>query len=76
MRTTLDLALLRWTVVCEQWSNLASGSHPQLGAFLAGWYACDMGAVMPTGAELGRFKDSYRRGWHEAEQQIEILERT
>ena len=66
----MDLALTRWAVVCRQWHELSGGSTPLLGAFLAGWYCRCIGASMPD--ELGDFKDSFRRGWIEAEQQIEI----
>lgn len=74
MKTTIDLALIRWSVVCRKWHDFSSGSAPNLGAFLAGWFLKDSGAQhMPE--DLGLFVDSFRVGWREAEEQIEILSR-
>lgn len=67
---TLDLGLIRWSVMCDKWNDLAQGSAPQLGPFLAGWFTRAMGAEMPS--DLGMFRDSYRVGWREADTQISI----
>lgn len=75
MRTSLDLALIRWSVVCRTWHDLSSGNAPQLGAFLAGWYWRDMGNPMPQRTDLGTFCDSFRVGWREADAQIIIMKR-
>ncbi len=66
----LDLALIRWAVVCQSWADLAAGSAPLLSAFLAGWCCRCIGASQP--ADLGQFRDSFRVGWREADQQVEI----
>ncbi|GAA5124615.1 hypothetical protein JIN84_12905 [Luteolibacter yonseiensis] len=70
---TLELALIRWSVMCKTWGELAAGHAPHLPAFLAGWMCRQIGASMP--AELGQFRDSFRVGWREADQQIEIASR-
>lgn len=66
----MDLALARWSVVCESWGELAGGHAPYLPAFLAGWYTRQIGVEMPD--DLGTFKDSYRVGWREADQEVAI----
>ena len=66
----LDLALIRWAVVCQSWAELASGSAPLLSAFLAGWCCRCIGASQPS--DLGQFRDSFRVGWREAGQQVEM----
>ena len=74
MKTTLDLALIRWAVVCHQWRE-NGGIHPQLGAFLAGWFLRDCShknAIRPDGMA---FRDSFRRGWQEADTEIAIIDR-
>lgn len=74
MRTTLDLALTRWSVVSRKWHELSSNSAPVLGAFLAGWYWRDMGNAMPLRSEIGTFCDSFRVGFREADDWNAILE--
>lgn len=73
MKTTLDLALIRWSVVCKEWGELSSGFYPNLGAFLSGWFWKDMGNELPK--ELGEFRDSFRKGYQESEFMLEILNR-
>lgn len=75
MTTTLDIALIRWSVVCRQWDALSSNSAPILGAFLAGWYWRDMGNELPGREQLGTFVDSFRVGWHESDAMITIQQR-
>ena len=72
----LDLALIRWSVKCTALGELAAGAEPLLGAFLAGWYCRCIGASLPE--DLGQFRDSFRAGWKEADDfiQIEINSRT
>lgn len=76
MTTTLDLALARYAVVHKQWSDLASGNSPVLGPFLAGWYWRDMGCELPPREQIKDFKDSFGKGWAEADDFVEILSRT
>ncbi len=64
-----DLALTRWSVMCIVWRDLA-GDHPNLTAFLAGWGCRCIGAAMPEKIEA--FRDSFRVGWKEADDQIAI----
>jgi len=71
---TLDLALIRWSVVHRRWHELAS-DMPYLPAFLAGWGMRVMEADMPPAEALGTFKDSFRVGWREADEQLAILAR-
>lgn len=68
----LELALVRWSVVHRRWHELASDC-PLLGAFLAGWYCRCIGATEPQ--NVGVFRDSFRTGWREADDQIEIAAR-
>lgn len=67
-----ELALTRWSVVCIIWRDLAS-DHPNLTAFLAGWGCRCIGAAMPETIET--FRDSFRVGWREADDQITIASR-
>ncbi|RRJ96822.1 hypothetical protein Ga0100231_023945 [Opitutaceae bacterium TAV4] len=73
MILSLDIALIRWSVVCRQWEGFSAGNAPLLGAFLAGWYCRSIGASMPE--DVGQFRESFRVGWREADQQIEIESR-
>jgi hypothetical protein len=66
----LDLALIRWSVVCEKWEQLANGSAPNLGAFLAGWYMRCVGLPQPEQHHI--LRDSLRAGWAHANDQIAI----
>lgn len=72
MKTTLDLALIRWSVVCRQWHDFG-GDAPMIGPFLAGWFMRDMKADMPEQLSLGTFRDSFRKGWGECDTQLAIL---
>lgn len=72
MRTTLDIALTRWAVRCRTWHDMG-GDHPQLGAFLAGWFARDCGLPLPHVIPVN-VRDSLRIGWKEADDHIAILE--
>jgi hypothetical protein len=65
-----ETALIRWSVVCRSWQDLAAGHQPEIGPFLAGWFTRCMGASTP--ADLGQFRDSFRVGWREADTHIEI----
>lgn len=73
MKTTLDLALTRWSVMCIAWHDQSAGHHPQLGAFLAGWFRRDMG--MPLDEPPNWCRDSYRVGYREADNMIKIQQR-
>lgn len=66
----MDLALIRWSVVCVSWAELSSGHAPHLPAFLAGWYCRQIGASRPE--NVGDFKDSFNVGWREADTTIAI----
>jgi hypothetical protein len=72
--TSLDMALVRWSVVCGSWRELG-GDFPDVGAFLAGWFLRVLGAEMPPREKLGRCPDSFRVGWREADTQIVIASR-
>ena len=73
MPLTIDIALIRWSVVCGTWDDMSSGHAPNLQAFLAGWCCRVIGATMPIC--LGTMRDSFRVGWREADQQVEIAAR-
>ena len=73
MPLTLDIALIRWSVVCASWGELSSGHAPNLQAFLAGWCCRVIGATTPIC--LGPMRDSFRVGWREADQQVQIADR-
>lgn len=75
MKTTLDLALTRWSVKCASWGELSSGNHPILGVFLTGWFWRDMGNPLPSREDIGPFCDSYRCGWMEANTMIAVMQR-
>lgn len=72
MRLTLDLAIIRYSVICESWQRLSPGFTPVLGAFLAGWFCRDMGSKADESVAGGRFRDSWRAGWTEADSQLAI----
>lgn len=69
----LDVALVRWSVVCRTWQETAAGHQPDLGAFLAGWYMSQLTSEMPR--LKSSFRDSFRAGWHEAETMTAIAAR-
>ena len=68
----LELALVRWSVVHRGWHEIG-GDCPLLQAFLAGWSCRCIGASMPE--DVGQFRDSFRVGWREADDQITIASR-
>lgn len=68
----LDLAFIRWSVVHRGWHEIG-GDCPLLLAFLAGWSCRCIGASQPI--DLGTFRDSFRVGWREADDQIAIASR-
>jgi hypothetical protein len=68
----LELAFIRWSVVDRGWTEF-SGDGPLLSAFLAGWLCRCIGTSEPL--NLGTFRDSFRVGWREADDQIIIMGR-
>lgn len=66
----LEMSFIRWSVVCLRWSAISSGGAPILQAFLAGWLCRCIGTTVPE--EVGQWRDSFRVGWREADQQIAI----
>lgn len=68
----LELAFIRWSVVHRGWHEIG-GDCPLLLAFLAGWSCRCIGASMPE--DVGQFRDSFRVGWREADDQIAIASR-
>ena len=66
----LDLAMIRWSVVCQSWNELAAGNAPILSVFLTGWGWRAMDLDLPK--DLGRFRDSFRVGYREADAQVTI----
>ncbi|MEM9369098.1 MAG: hypothetical protein AAGD07_24185 [Planctomycetota bacterium] len=70
---SLELALVRWSVVHQRWSELASGDTPYLPAFLAGWCLRAIGVSEPPNVE--QYRHSFRAGWVEASEQIVIASR-
>lgn len=71
---SLDYAILRFAAAHHDNENRAGGSSPHLPAFLAGWFCAASGVPMP--AELGTFRDSFRRGYREQTQSAEIAGRS
>lgn len=67
---SFELALIRWSVVCQSWQSLSAGHIPQLTAFLAGWGCRCLGIPIPT--EYHELRDSFRVGWREADSEISI----
>ena len=68
---TLDFALIRFAVVAVKWERL--GQFPYLPSFLAGWFCRAIGASEPE--NVGVFRDSFRAGWTESDQQQVIAAR-
>jgi hypothetical protein len=68
----LELAIIRYAVVCERWQKLTPGHTPYLNAFLAGWL---MRTIDEPNDYSGTGKDSFRAGWTEADMQLEIQSR-
>lgn len=66
----LDLALIRWSVVCERWSKLSSRSAPTLGSFLGGFYSRCVGIPLPAHDHI--LRDSLATGWRQADEQTVI----
>jgi len=69
----IELALIRWSVVSMRWNELSTSNAPLLTAFLAGWCCRCVGATFPDNPRT--FRDSFRVGWREAEDQIIIASR-
>lgn len=66
----LDLAVIRYSVVCEKWGNLSNSAAPHFGAFLAGWYMRCVGLPPPMQYHISR--ESLRAGWAQANEQVAI----
>lgn len=66
----LELALVRWSVVCQSWQSMSAGHSPLLTAFLAGWGCRCIGIEIPS--QYHEFRDSFRAGWREADTEISI----
>ena len=73
MELSMELALIRWSVVHIRWHELASGHVPHLAAFLAGWNCRCIGSTFPE--DPGPSKASIFHGWKEADEQIAIESR-
>ena len=73
MTVNLELAIIRYSVVCCRWQSLAAGFQPELNAFLAGWCCRVIGADKPE--NCGMLKESFNAGWEEARAHIVIAER-
>ena len=73
MQTSLDLALIRWSVMHRKWHELAN-DMPCLGAFLAGWFLRDMSPKGTQPPPVASFRNSFRVGWREADSEIAIME--
>ena len=69
----IELALIRWSVVHQRWSDFSSGNMPCVKAFLAGWFCRTIEADEPL--DKGQYRDSFRAGWVEASEQIVINNR-
>ena len=69
----MELAIIRYAVVCQGWNDFSSGYTPHLPAFLAGWF---MREIDPDSyLYVGQFKDSFRAGWSECDTMKAIQER-
>lgn len=68
----IELALIRWAVVCLSWNEIG-GTFPSFTGFMAGW--CSRICECPEPAFVGKYRDSFRRGWAEADGQIAIANR-
>ena len=69
-KCTLELALIRWSVVHIKWNEIGS-DMPNIGSFLAGWFDRVCGAEEEPIVE--RFIDSHRCGWMQACEQMTIF---
>lgn len=68
----LELALIRWAVVCERWHHIANG-FPSLQGFLCGWFCRACGSKPPV--EVTLYRDSFNVGWKQAHDQVVIESR-
>jgi len=68
---SLDYAITRFAVASSDWRDIGGG-QPYLPAFLAGWFAC---VCKVTCIDGGTHRDSFNRGWKEAESALVIEER-
>ena len=73
MEITLELAIIRYAVVCEKWKSI-SGAYPSLDAFLCGWFMRKLMGDKFIDVKIVQ-RDSYRSGWNEADTMININER-
>jgi hypothetical protein len=72
MKTNIELAIIRYAVVCEKWKSIG-GTYPILGAFICGWFMRDMNGENFVDVS-SQFRDSYRVGWNEADTMLKIEE--
>lgn len=75
MKTTLDIAMMRWEAASSQnRSRYGTQATILLGPFLAGWYLRDMG-VEDISDKVGIFRASFYAGWRECDGTLRIKAR-
>lgn len=70
IETTLDEAVVAYSVACRDAHAVRTGNEPLLVPYLAGWGCRDMGMKDPGLAKLGAFASSWRRGWEDCDRYL------
>lgn len=69
--TTLDRAIVAYSVACREAHAFVPGSEPLLIPYLAGWCSRDMGMVELDQQQLGVYRKSWRLGWRDCDAHLE-----
>lgn len=69
--TTLDRAIVAYSVVCREAHAFVPGSEPLLIPYLAGWCCRDMGMAELDQQQLGVYRKSWRLGWRDCDAHLE-----
>lgn len=70
--TTLDRAIVAYSVACREAHRLVPGSEPLLIPYLAGWGCRDMGVANLNMEMLGAFCKSWRLGWRDCDEHLAL----
>jgi hypothetical protein len=70
--TTLDRAIVAYSVACREAHTFTPGSEPLLIPYLAGWGCRDMGMAALEKQQLGVYCKSWRLGWRDCDAYLEL----
>jgi len=73
--TSLDYALVRWSVETARRAAHGVGDSAALGPYLSGWFARAYDLAGLDSAS-GTWRGTWRRGWLDADEAVRIHERS